>query len=102
MHLQAIYSDRIIAQSQTAYIGRAYLLRWIAQLPPLRHGHQPRFYVPIYDHLRPLLERMRQERRGRASASALVFKIKDAKKALSAACKRLDLPPFSSATCGKA
>jgi integrase len=60
-----------------------------------RHKTDTRFYVPIYAHLRPLLERMRQERRGRASASARVFKIKDAKKALSAACQRLKLPHFS-------
>ena len=60
-----------------------------------RHKTDTRFYVPIYDHLRPLLERMKKQRGGRVSASVLVFKIKDAKKALSAACRRLDLPPFS-------
>jgi integrase len=59
-----------------------------------RHKTDTRFHVPIYDHLRPLLERVRKQRRGRVSASALVFKIKDAKKALSAACERLDLPRF--------
>ena len=59
-----------------------------------RHKTDTRFVVPIYDHLRPLLERMRKERRGRVSASTLVFKIKDAKKGLIAACQRLGLPVF--------
>ena len=44
-----------------------------------RHKTDTRFIVPIYEHLRPLLERMSKERRGKRSASALVFKIKDAK-----------------------
>ena len=59
-----------------------------------RHKTDTRFYVPIYDHLRPLLLRLKSAKRGRLSASALVFKIKDAKKALKAACERLNLPPF--------
>ena len=59
-----------------------------------RQKTDTRFYVPIYDHLRPLLERMHKERRGRALATAPVFKIKDAKKGLKAACERLGLPPF--------
>lgn len=53
------------------------------------------FHVPIYDHLRPLLEGMNRARRGKRSPASLVFKIKDAKKALGAACKRLKLPHFS-------
>ena len=60
-----------------------------------RHKTDTHFYVPIYEHLRPLLERLRKEGRGRAVASALVFGIKDAKKALASACKRLGLPAFS-------
>ena len=48
-----------------------------------------------YEHLSPLLERLRREGRGRVSASALVFGIKDAKKALASACQRLGLPAFS-------
>ena len=59
-----------------------------------RHKTDTRFVVPIYEHLRPLLERMSKARRGKRSASALVFKIKDAKKALGAAYERLKLPAF--------
>ena len=60
-----------------------------------RHKTDTHFYVPIYAHLRPLLVRLKEQARGRASDSARVFKIKDAKKALSAACARLNLPHFS-------
>ncbi len=59
-----------------------------------RHKTDTQFVVPIYDHLRPLLERMSKERRGKRSPASLVFKIKDAKKALGAACLRLKLPAF--------
>lgn len=59
-----------------------------------RHKTDTRFIVPIYDHVRPLLERLSKERRGKRSPAALVFKIKDAKKALGAACERLKLPAF--------
>ena len=52
------------------------------------------FYVPIYDHLRPLLERLRRGR-GAMFLNSRVFKIKDAKKALTNACKRLGFPHFS-------
>jgi integrase len=52
------------------------------------------FHVPIYDHLRPLLQRMSKARRGKRSPASLVFKIKDAKRALSAACQRLKIGPF--------
>ena len=59
-----------------------------------RHKTDTHFHVPIYDHLRPLLERLSRERRGKRSPASLVFKIKDAKKALGAACERLKLPAF--------
>ena len=47
-----------------------------------RHKTDTRFIVPIYEHLRPLLERLSKERRGKRSPASPVFKIKDAKKAL--------------------
>ena len=59
-----------------------------------RHKTDTVFYVPIYDHLRPLLERLRKGR-GAMYPNARVFKIKDAKKALTSACVRLGLPHFS-------
>ena len=60
-----------------------------------RHKTDTHFYVPIYAHLRPLLVRLKEQARGRASDNARVFKIKDAKKALTAACERLNFPHFS-------
>ena len=52
------------------------------------------FYVPIYPHLRPLLERRLKNTRI-ACIEMPVFTIMDAKKALAAACRRLGYPPFS-------
>ncbi len=52
------------------------------------------FAIPIYPHLRPLLERLNAGR-SRRSPGTRIFKIKDAKKSLTAACKRLGLPHFS-------
>lgn len=60
----------------------------------LRHKTGVPFYVPIYAHLEPFLERMRSKRDA-GKKDSLVFQIKDAKKALKAACERLELPHFS-------
>jgi integrase len=49
------------------------------------------FAVPIFPQLRPLLERLCQ---GKANNDA-VFNVRNAKKALSGACRRLGLQPFS-------
>jgi integrase len=59
-----------------------------------RHKTDTRFYVPIYPHLRPLLERLRRTAPSLAHSSP-VFQIRDAKKALKAACERLGYPNFS-------
>ena len=59
-----------------------------------RHKTDTRFHVPIFPHLRPLLERLQRECRQQVP-STLVFKIKDAKKALRSACVRLGLPNYS-------
>ncbi len=64
------------------------------QINVRRHKTDTHFQVPIYEHLRPLLDKMNRARRGKRSPASLVFKIKDAKKALKAACDRLKLPAF--------
>ncbi len=51
--------------------------------------------VPIFPQLRPLLERMRAAGGGNPPGDEKVFKIKDAKHAISEACKRLGLPKYS-------
>ena len=60
-----------------------------------RHKTDQRFTVPIYPHLRPLMEQLRAEAGAKAAPRTLVFKIKDAKKALTNACERLGFPHFS-------
>ncbi len=50
------------------------------------------FPVPIYNNLKPLVERLAQKPH---KATDAVLKIKDARKALSGACKRLGYYPFS-------
>lgn len=60
-----------------------------------RHKTQAVFYVPIFNHLRPLLERLLERCGSDASPETRLFKIRDAKKGLAAACRRLNLKNFS-------
>jgi len=59
-----------------------------------RHKTDTWFYVPLYPALKQMLARLRSLQRPRIS-HAPVFAIKDAKKALRAACNRLGFPNFS-------
>jgi len=56
-----------------------------------RHKTSTGFAVPIFPQLRPLLERLCE---GKANGDR-VFTVRDAKKALAGACRRLGLLPFS-------
>src|SRR5436189_4037671 len=56
-----------------------------------RHKTSTGFAVPIFPQLRPLLERLCE---GKANGDR-VFTVRDAKKALAGACRRLGLPAFS-------
>jgi integrase len=60
-----------------------------------RHKTQERFQVPIYEWLKPLLKRLEKNYPSTPAPNANVFKIKDAKKALAAACKRLGFRKFT-------
>jgi hypothetical protein len=51
--------------------------------------------VPIYEWLKPLLKRQENNYPSTPAQSTNVFKIKDAKKALAAACKRLGFRKFT-------
>ncbi len=53
------------------------------------------FSLPIYPQLRPLLDRMRAERGGNPPADQPIFAQKDARKAITNACKRLGLRAYS-------
>lgn len=54
------------------------------------------FSIPLYPQVRPLLDRMNIEREEPKLPTDPVFSVKDAKKALEAACNRLSLPSYSS------
>jgi len=60
-----------------------------------RHKTGARFFVPIYPQLKPLLEKLYAKCQQPVDPAEKVFKIRDAKKALTSACKRLDFPHFS-------
>lgn len=60
-----------------------------------RHKTDTRFPVPIYPHLRPLLERLRKEAGTTVKPGHRVLKLNDAKRSLAGACKRLKLPHFT-------
>jgi len=50
------------------------------------------YFIPLYPQIRPVLERMNVKG---MQHDRKVFAIKDGKKALSAACRRLGIPPYS-------
>jgi integrase len=87
------------------FIGRAGLgqaetaaLRWHdvdfanERLTTFRHKTRTGFAIPIYPQLRPLLEKLYQQRL--ANNDGRVFAISDAKKALANSCRRQRLPKF--------
>jgi integrase len=61
------------------------------QVITYRHKTNTGFAIPIFPHVRALLERLCE---GKAHGER-VFKILDGKKALAGACRRLGYPPFS-------
>jgi integrase len=62
------------------------------QIITFRHKTKSGFAIPLYPQLRPLLERRHSQR---TPGVDQVFAIKNAKKAITAACKRLGLPAYS-------
>jgi integrase len=63
------------------------------QITTFRHKTRTGFTVPLFPQLRPLLERLNGA--GAHSPSERIFVIKDAKKAIAGACKRLRLPRYT-------
>ena len=61
------------------------------RLITFRHKTSTGFAIPIYPQLRPLLEKLCENK----SNGDPIFKVRDAKKALAGACRRLGLPPFN-------
>lgn len=60
-----------------------------------RRKTQTDFYVPLYAHLRPLVQKLESKVGADAPGQTRLFKIKDAKRALAGACRRLKLKRFT-------
>jgi integrase len=80
-----------LGQAEARTLTRADVNFEAGQVRTFRQKTSTGFAVPIYPQLRPLLEKLCAGKR----SGEKIFKIRDAKKALSAACKRLSYPPFS-------
>lgn len=80
-----------LGQAEASSLTRADVNFDAGRFITFRHKTSRGFAVPIFPQLRPLLERLCE---GRANSDR-VFKVRDAKKALAGACRRLGLPPFS-------
>jgi integrase len=80
-----------LGQAEAASLTRADIDFDAGRIITFRHKTTTGFAIPIFPQLRPLLERLCDGK----SSDDLIFKIRDAKKALAGACKRLGYPPFS-------
>ena len=80
-----------LGQAEAGSLTRADVDLDAGRIITFRHKTSTGFAIPIYPQLRPLLERLCQGK----SNSEPIFKLRDAKKALAGACRRLQLPPFS-------
>jgi integrase len=80
-----------LGQAEARSLTRADVDLDAGRIITFRHKTSTGFVVPIFPQLRPLLERLCERKSNRDK----IFKIADAKHALSNACKRLKLPPFN-------
>jgi integrase len=80
-----------LGQAETGSLTRADVDLAAGQIITFRHKTITGFAIPIFPQVRALLERLCEGK----MHDARVFKISDAKKALTGACRRLGYPPFS-------
>jgi integrase len=80
-----------LGQAEVRALTRADVDLSAGRIVTYRHKTRQGFTIPIYPQLRPLVEKLCK---GKAHNERL-FKHDDAAKALSNACRRLELPPFS-------
>jgi len=80
-----------LGQAEAGSLTRADVALEVGRIITFRHKTSKGFFVPIFPQLRPLLESLCEGKSNREK----IFKIADAKHALSNACKRLRLPPFN-------
>jgi integrase len=80
-----------LGQAEVGSLTRADVDLEAGRIITFRHKTSTGFAIPIFPQVRALLERLCD---GKLSGD-LIFKLRDAKKALAGACRRLQLPPFS-------
>ena len=80
-----------LGQAEAASLTRSDIDFDAGRFITFRHKTSTGFAVPIFPQLRSLLERLCKGK----SNTDRIFKVRDAKKALAAACRRLGLPAFS-------
>lgn len=80
-----------LGQAEASSLTRADVDFDSSRIITFRHKTGTGFAIPIFPQLRPLLERLCEGK----SNGDLVFKLRDAKKALAGACRRLNYPSFS-------
>ena len=80
-----------LGQAEAASLTPADVDFATGQIITYRHKTSTGFAIPIFPQVRPLLERLCEGK----PHDVRIFKISDAKKALSGACRRLGYPPFS-------
>jgi integrase len=80
-----------LSQAEARSLTRADVDFDAGRIITFRHKTSTGFVIPIFPQLRPLLERLSEGKANREK----IFKIANAKHALTNACKRLGLPPFN-------
>jgi integrase len=79
-----------LGQAEAGSLTRADVDLEAGRIITFRHKTSMGFVIPVFPQLRPLLERLCEGKSNRDK----IFKIADAKHALTNACKRLGLPPI--------
>jgi len=80
-----------LGQAEAGSLTRSDIDLDAGRIITFRHKTSTGFAIPIYPQLRPMLERLCE---GKSNGDP-VFKVRDAKKALAGACRRLNYPSFS-------
>jgi integrase len=80
-----------LGQAELSAVTRADVDLDAGRIITFRHKTSTGFAIPIFPQVRSLLERLCENKR----SGDLIFKLRNAKKALAGACRRLQLPPFT-------
>ena len=80
-----------LGQAEMASLKRAHVDLQAGRITIYRHKTSKGFVIPIYPQLRPLAEKLCEGK----SHDERLFKMREARKALENACKRLNLPQFT-------